>query len=165
MLAISATHALWFLPFVLPLCIYVAYTDLSRMKITNKAVIALALVFVILGFFLMPFPDYLWRLAALLITLVVGIILNAAGAMGAGDAKFLAASAPYVALGDLRLLMALFAAALLAAAVTHRGIRLTPLRKLAPDWESWEKGKKFPMGLALGPTLAMYLILAVFFGA
>lgn len=165
MMAIPATQALWFLPFVLPLCLWVAYTDLARMKITNKAVIALALVFVGVGFFLMPFPDYLWRLAALVITLVVGIILNAAGAMGAGDSKFLAAAAPYVALGDLRLLMALFAATLLAAAATHRGVRLTPLRKLAPDWESWEKGKKFPMGLALGPTLAIYLIFGALYGA
>ena len=47
--------------------------------------------------------------------LVAGIILNAAGAMGAGDAKFLAAAAPYVALGDIHMLMALFAAILLAA--------------------------------------------------
>lgn len=165
MLALTATQAVWFLPFVLPLCLYVAYTDLSRMKITNMAVVALVVVFVVVGFFLMPFPDYLWRLAALVITLLVGIILNAAGAMGAGDAKFIAAAAPYVALGDLRLLMALFAATLLAAAATHRGIRMTPLRNLAPNWKSWERGKKFPMGLALGPTLAIYLILGALYGA
>jgi len=164
MLAIPTTQALWFLPFVLPLCLYVAYSDLSRMKITNKAVIALVVVFVLLGFFLMPLTDYLWRLVALVITLVVGIILNAARAMGAGDAKFLAAAAPYVALGDLRLLMALFAATLLAAAATHRGIKYTPLRNLAPEWESWQR-KKFPMGLALGPTLAIYLILGALYGA
>lgn len=165
MLAISATHALWFVPFVVPICLYVAWTDLARMKITNKAVILLALVFVVVGFFLMPFVDYLWRLAALVIVLVVGVILNAAGAMGAGDAKFAAAAAPFIAIGDLRLLMALFAATLLAAAATHKGIKLTPLRNLAPDWESWERGKKFPMGLALGPTLAIYLLLGVFYGA
>ena len=60
---------------------------------------------------------------------------------------------------------AIFMATLLAAAATHRVVRLTPLRHLAPNWESWERGKKFPMGFALGPTLAIYLILGALYGA
>lgn len=160
-----ATHAMWFLPFVLPICLYVAFTDMAQMRITNQSVIALAVIFIVVGFFLMPFTDYLWRLAALVIVLVVGIILNGAGALGAGDAKFLAVAAPYVALGDLRLLMALFMAILLAAAVAHRGAKHSPLRRLAPHWTSWEQGKKFPMGLALGPALAIYLLLGALYGA
>lgn len=164
-MAISATHAMWFLPFVLPICLYVAFTDMAQMKITNIAVVTLALVFVVLGLFLFPFTDYLWRLGALGIVLVVGIVLNAAGAMGAGDAKFIAAAAPYVAIGDLRLVMALFMATLLAAALAHRVVKYTPLRRLAPDWASWDQNKKFPMGLALGPALAIYLILGSLYGA
>lgn len=164
-MAILATHAMWFLPFVLPICLYVAFTDLAQMKITNQAVVLLALVFVVLGLFLFPFTDYLWRLAAMVVVLIVGIILNAAGGLGAGDAKFIAAAAPYIALGDLRLLIALFMATLLAAVVAHWTAKYTPLRRLAPDWKSWEQGKKFPMGLALGPALAIYLILGVLYGA
>ncbi len=164
-MAISATTALWFLPFVLPICLYVAFTDMAQMRITNQAVILLALVFIVLGFFLMPFNAYLWRLLALVIVLAVGVILNVAGALGAGDAKFAAAAAPYIAIGDLRLLIALFMATLLAAAITHRGIKHTPLRRLAPHWTSWEQGKKFPMGLALGSALAIYLILGARYGA
>ena len=164
-MALQATHAMWFLPFVLPICLYVAFTDMARMKITNQAVVLLTLVFVVIGFFLLPFTDYLWRLAALGIVLGVGIMLNGAGALGAGDAKFMAAAAPFVALGDLRLLMALFMATLLAAAVAHRGVKHSPLRRLAPHWTSWEQGRKFPMGLALGPALALYLILGVLYGA
>lgn len=164
-MAISAAVALWFLPFVLPICLYVAYTDMALMKITNKAVVLLALVFVVLGFFLLPFDAYLWRLAALLIVLVVGVILNAVGALGAGDAKFAAAAAPYVALGDLRLVMTLFMVILLAAVVAHKGAKHSPLRRMAPDWVSWEQTKKFPMGLALGPALAIYLILGALYGA
>lgn len=165
-MALTASSAWWFLPFVLPLCFYVAFTDLSRMKITNQTVIALALVFVVIGPFALPsFDIYLWRLAQLAIMLGLGIALNAIGAMGAGDAKFIAAAAPYVALGDLRLIMALLAAALLAAFVTHRIARATPLRKLAPHWTSWDQGKKFPMGLALGMALALYLILGALKGA
>lgn len=164
-MAIDATHALWFLPFVLPICLYVAFTDMAQMRITNQAVILLALVFLVLGIFLFPLQEYLWRIGALLAVLIVGMILNAAGAFGAGDAKFIAAAAPFIALGDLRLVIALFMATLLAAAVAHRGAKHTPLRRLAPHWESWEKGRKFPMGLALGPALAIYLILGALYGA
>ena len=164
-MAISATAALWFLPFVLPICLYVAFTDMKQMRITNQAVLLLAAIFVVLGLFLLPFETYLWRLLSLVIVLVVGIVLNAAGVMGAGDAKFAAAAAPYIALGDLRMLMMLFMATLLAAAATHRGVKYTPLRRLAPDWQSWQETKKFPMGLALGTSLGLYLIMGAIYGA
>ena len=163
-MAISATAALWFLPFVLPICLYVAFTDMKQMRITNQAVLVLIAIFVVLGLFLLPFETYLWRLLSLVIVLVIGIVLNAAGVMGAGDAKFAAAAAPFIAMGDLRLLMMLFMATLLAAAATHRGVKYTPLRRLAPDWQSWQETKKFPMGLALGTTLGLYLILGALFG-
>ncbi|WP_299141434.1 prepilin peptidase [uncultured Tateyamaria sp.] len=165
-MALSAQVALWFLPFLVPLCLYVAYTDLASMRITNWTVLAMAGVFVVLGLFLMPLDAYLWQLAQLGIVLVVCMILNAAGAMGAGDAKFLAAAAPYVALGDVRLLMALFAAVLLASYAAHRIAKHSPLRRMAPNWESWsQEAKKFPMGFALGPTLAIYLVLATVHGS
>ena len=164
-MSIPALQAMWFLPFVLPICLYVAYTDLAQMRITNQAVMALAVIFVVIGFFLMPLNDYLWKLAALVIVMIVGVILNAAGAMGAGDAKFIAVAAPYLALGDLQFVMMLFMAILLAAALTHRMVKHTPLRRLAPEWESWDRGKKFPLGLALGPCLAVYLILGALLGA
>ncbi|WP_299296356.1 prepilin peptidase [uncultured Tateyamaria sp.] len=165
-MALSAQVALWFLPFLVPLCLYVAYTDLASMRITNWTVLAMAGVFVVLGLFLMPLDAYLWQLAQLGIVLVVCMILNAAGAMGAGDAKFLAAAAPYVALGDVRLLMALFAAVLLASYAAHRIAKHSPLRRMAPNWDSWsQEAKKFPMGFALGPTLAIYLVLATVHGS
>ncbi len=164
-MALTAAAALWFFPFALPICLYVAFTDMREMRITNQAVIVLGLVFLLVGLIALPFDVYLWRLAQLAIVLVAGIVLNAAGAMGAGDAKFIAAAAPYVALGDLRLLMGLFAAVLLAAFVTHRLAKYSGLRKIAPHWVSWDKGKKFPMGLALGACLATYLGLGIFFGA
>lgn len=165
-MALPALVAWWFLPLLVPLCLYVAYTDLARMKITNPTVIAIAAVFVVMGPFLYPLETYLWQLAHLGIVLVVGIVLNAAGSMGAGDAKFLAAAAPFVALGDVRLLMALFAAVLLAAYAVHRVAKATPLRNMAPDWASWnQEGRRFPMGFALGPTLALYLCLAAVHGS
>lgn len=161
---ISSSAATWFLPFVLPLCLYVAFTDLREMRITNQAVLVIAGLFVVLGFVALPFDVYLWRLGTMVAVLVIGIVLNAAGAMGAGDAKFIAVAAPYIAPSDWRLLMALFAAVLIAAFCAHRLAKISPLRQIAPHWASWDQGSKFPMGLALGFTLAAYLALGIAYG-
>ena len=163
-MSITASAALWFLPFVLPVCLYVAFTDLRDMRITNQAVVVLAAVFVLVGLFVLPLPVYGMRLVQMLAVLVVGVAVNAGGAVGAGDAKFAAAAAPYVAPGDLRLLLAIFAANLLAAFVTHRLAKHSPMRRIAPGWKSWDMGWKFPMGLSLGGTLAIYLILGAIYG-
>jgi prepilin peptidase CpaA len=162
---IPAHVALWFLPFVLPICFYVAFTDLREMRITNQAVMALAVIFVVIGPLLLPLPVYGWQLAQMVIVLVLGVLLNAGGAIGAGDAKFAAAAAPYIMVADLRILLALFAANLLAAFATHRLAKYTPLRQIAPGWKSWNMGWKFPMGLSLGGSLALYLVLGTQFGS
>lgn len=135
------------------------------MRITNQAVMALAIVFLIIGLIALPLPVYGARLLQLLIVLLVGIVLNAAGVMGAGDAKFMAAAAPFIARDDTYLVIALLASTVLAAFVTHRLAKWTPLRRMAPDWDSWTVGKKFPMGFALGGTLAIYLLLATQYGS
>ena len=164
-MAISASAALWFLPFVLPVCFYVAFTDLSRMRITNQSVLVLAAIFLIVGLAALPLPVYLARLIQMVVVLLVGIALNAGGLVGAGDAKFAAAAAPFIAPGDLRLLAALVAANLLAAFCTHRLAKYSPLRRIAPEWKSWDVGWKFPMGLSLAGTLVIYLALGIVFGA
>ncbi|QIE47502.1 hypothetical protein G5B38_08785 [Pseudohalocynthiibacter aestuariivivens] len=162
---ITASSAMWFLPFVLPVCLWVAWSDLRVMKIPNLAVLALAAIFLIVGLIALPFDQYIWRLAQLIIVLLVGIVMNAVGLIGAGDAKFAAAAAPFIALGDLRLLCVILAANLLAGFTAHRIAKYTSLRQLAPEWESWSRGKKFPMGLCLGGTLAIYLVLGALYGA
>lgn len=161
-LALPARTALVFAPFVLPICAHVAWTDLARMRITNAATLALAGVFVLLGPFLYPLDIYGWRLVTLALVLVAGILANALGAMGAGDAKFVAAAAPFVAPGDAVFVLLLFCALLLAGFAAHRIARRTPLRRLAPGWQSWDRpGGDFPMGFPLGATLSAYLLLAL----
>jgi prepilin peptidase CpaA len=163
-LIIAAGAAALFLPFVLPICLYICYTDMKGMRIPNHAVVALFVVFAALGAIALPAGLYLWSYLHLVVVLIAGIALNAGGALGAGDAKFAAAAAPFIHLGDLRFLMILFAANLLAAFVAHRLVKHTPLRRLAPHWQSWDSGSKFPMGLALGGTLALYLALGAWYG-
>ncbi len=148
----------------LPICVWVAWSDMRAMRIPNYAVLALVAIFLVVAPFVMSLQTMGWQLSHLVIILLVGIALNAAGLVGAGDAKFAAAAAPYIAFADLRLIAVLFAVNLLAGFATHRLAKYTSLRQLATDWKSWSVGSKFPMGLCLGGTLAIYLILAAFNG-
>ena len=153
---------LWFLPFVLPICFYIVWTDLRFMRIPNVAVLALLAVYVAVGPFLLDLPDYLWRFANVAVILVIGFALNQTGGFGAGDAKFAAAMAAFVPAADTSFVFYLFAGVLVAAFLTHRGARrIGWLRRATPDWQSWER-RDFPMGLALGPTLALYLAAPAF---
>jgi len=165
MLAIGAAEAAWYLPFVAPICLYVAFTDLRDMKITNKTVLLLAGLFLVLGLITLPIVEYGWRLFQLFVVLAIGFVLNAAGIMGGGDAKFVAAAAPYVALPDVGIVFVIYTITMLAAVLTHRIARRSGLRRLAPNWVSWESSPKFPMGFVLGPTLAIYLAAGVVAGA
>jgi len=164
-MAIPSATALWFLPFVVPICIWAAWSDLKFMKIPNKAVLALGVVFLLVGLIALPIAEYPWRLLQIVVVLVAGFGLNMIGAVGAGDAKFAAVIAPFVPLADVRLVLVLFSAVLLSAFVTHRLFRMLPaMRAGTSDWKSWTVSD-FPMGLALGGTLVFYLMLGVLYGA
>ncbi|MEM8979675.1 MAG: prepilin peptidase [Pseudomonadota bacterium] len=157
MLHTPSLAALIFLSAALPLGLYTVWSDLSRMKIPNHVTDLLFVLFVILGFFALPWEDYLWRYANFAGGLAFGFLFYATGSMGAGDSKFIAAALPYVAAADLIFTGMIFAAALLGAWVTHKLVAMSPLRRLAPDWASWHAGPKHPMGIALSATLIVYL--------
>jgi len=161
-LALSYTEALWFLPFVLPICIYVAWSDLREMRIPNISVLALAGVFLAVGLIALPFEVYYMRLLQLVIVLLAGFLITSLGLVGAGDAKFAAAMAPFIAPGDYLMFLTLFAAVLIGAWITHRGAGMVPaVRRATPDWISWDRGKLFPMGVALAGALVVYLALGI----
>ena len=161
---ISTTNALWFLPLACLISIYVCYTDMRFMKITNVAVVALFAVFVIIGLIALPFDEYLQRFAHLAVVLLIGFVCSAIGLMGAGDAKFAAAMAPFVALGDVANMLYLLSASAIVAIAIHRLMqRSTFIRRRTADWESWDN-KDFPMGMALGTALIAYLALGTVYG-
>ena len=161
----SATFALWSLPFVLPLCFLVAWSDMRAMRIPNWCVLALFATYTVIGVITLPFSAFLWGYVSLIAVLFIGFFMNATGMIGAGDAKFAAAAAPFIAATDFRFLIALFAANILAAFFTHRWTAKTKMTALAPSWDSWERTWEFPMGLSLGGTLAIYMALSAYFGA
>lgn len=164
MLTITASSAAWFLPFTIPIAIWVSWSDMKFMKIPNKSVVALFAIFVVVGLIALPFDEYLWRYLNVLVVLVVGFFLNMRGAVGAGDAKFAAAMAAFFPSSDTMILLYFFAAVLLGAFATHRGFRRIGLvRSAFPDWKSWEN-RDFPMGLALSGALVFYLAAGAFLG-
>lgn len=157
-LSLTSLEALWFLPLALPICIWVALSDLRQMRIPNVAVLALTGVFLVTGLFALPMEDYLWRLAALGIVLLAGFVITSLGLVGAGDSKFAAAMAPFIAPGDYLFFLALFSLVLVGSWITHRGAARVPaVRRVTPHWTSWEQGKLFPMGVALAGALVIYL--------
>jgi prepilin peptidase CpaA len=164
LLGTAATAALWLLPPVVPVALWVAWSDMKFMKIPNKAVMALVVVFAVAGLVAFPLADWAWRWTHLAVVLGIGFVMTIAGLVGAGDAKFAAAMAPFVALQDLPFFMALFASALLGAFAAHRALRAVPaIRGATADWASWTHAK-FPMGLALSGSLILYLLVAATVG-
>lgn len=160
MVHVTLTQSIAFLIFVAPLCLYVAWNDLRAMKIPTWSTDALAIVFVIIGVFVMPFSEYAWRYSHFFIVLVIGMVLNAIGAMGAGDSKFLASAAPFVALEDLGFVLTLLGAGFFFGYFIHRAAKATSsIRNLVPHWESWHQGNRFPAGFPLGAVLMIYLAL------
>ncbi len=160
---LTFTQAIVFAPFVLAICVWVAWSDMATMKIPNKSVMALGLVWLVIGAVLvltgmMGWRIWGWGFALGAMTLAAGFIANAAGLVGAGDAKFGAVMAPFFVGADPRLVMALLAACLLGAFTAHRLARLIgPFRAAVPAWASWSN-KKFPMGLTLAGMLVFYLL-------
>ncbi|MFT5159724.1 MAG: prepilin peptidase CpaA [Paracoccaceae bacterium] len=163
MMEITASQAMWFLPPVLPIALWIAYSDLKFMKITNKSLYVLLAVFVITGLIALPFETFLWRLAQMVVVLAIGFVANALRLIGGGDAKYAAAIALFVAFQDAKIILLIFAAMLVATYVTHRMFsKIGPVRRLTADWASWTSGNKFPMGLALSGTFLAYLAIPLF---
>jgi len=160
MLTQSATAAFWLLIFSTPVALFAAWSDLREMRIPNLSVIALILVYTVVGFLTLPLHVWGWSWLHFAVVLVVGFALNLTGGFGAGDAKFAAAMAPFIAIGDLLLFLMLLCAVVLASFVAHRALGAIPaIRRATPHWASWQR-REFPFGLALGPALIFYLGLA-----
>ncbi len=159
-MTIEWATAAWFLPFVVPITIWVSWSDMASMKIPNKAVLSLMAVFLVIGLIALPFWEYLWRWSHFAVVLVIGFVLASLGTMGAGDAKYGAAMAPFVALDDATTFLFLLGTTILAALILHRIARATAIRTRFESWESWTH-KGFPMGFALAPALMFYLLLGL----
>ena len=162
-MGMTAATALWFLPVVIPIAIYIAWNDMRSMKITNASVLALIIAYTVVGPFALGLELYAWQWLHLPVTLVVCMALWALRVMGGGDAKIIAAMSLFFMVADLLLITQIFAASLLGALAVHSLFRFTALKNIAPDWKSWTAGRYFPKGLPLSMTLLFYLLFVAFY--
>lgn len=130
------------------------------MKITNNTVIMVIVAYAVLGPFAFGWQMYLWQWLHFPIALVVCMALWALRLMGGGDAKLIAAIAPFFVMADIEVILRIFAASLIAALIVHSLFRLTPLKNPVSEWKSWNAGAYFPKGFPLSMTLLLYLVAA-----
>lgn len=157
-----ATAALVFLLIMAPVWVFMSWDDMANLRIRNGLVLFVLGVFVVLGPLLMPFPVYLGQLLQITIVFAAIIVLYAAGTMGGGDAKFIAAASPFFLQEDWVMVMMLFLACSLAAFTVHRVFLWSGADRQAPLWLSWRSGKRFPLGFALGGVVTIYLAASAF---
>ena len=157
-LALTATQAWFFLPLALPICLWAVYTDVKEFKISNYAVLALIAAFLVMGPFALGFSEFLWRLPHFVVVLVIGFGLYALTNLGAGDAKIAAAMAPYVALQDVTafFMIWIFAMIGMLILVSRRAVQVA-----SADGMRAARKMKVPFGIALAPTLVIYLVLGI----
>jgi prepilin peptidase CpaA len=156
----TAYAAYWFLPAVIPLALFISWNDMRDMKITNRTVDVMLVVYAVLGPFAFGWEMYLWQWLHFPVALVVCMALWALRVMGGGDAKLIAAMAPFFVMSDIDVILRVFAASLLGALFVHTLFRLTPLKRPVAGWKSWNAGRYFPKGFPLSMTLVLYLVLA-----
>ena len=159
---LEPTDAMILLVPVLPIAIWAALSDLKRMKIPNTAVIAMAAVWPLLGWYLVPMNAWFWGFAIMAIVFVAGFLLYLTGTFGAGDAKFAAAMAGIFVGGDIGEILLIIFVSMVGSLILHRILRSLPfIRNATPDWESWTRRRYFPFGLALSAIVVFYLLAAI----
>lgn len=159
---LEPTDAMILLVPVLPIAIWAAVSDLKRMKIPNTAVIAMAAVWPLLGWYLVPMTAWFWGFAIMAIVFVAGFLLYLTGTFGAGDAKFAAAIAGLFVGGNIGEILLIIFVSMIGSLILHRILRSLPfIRNATPDWESWTRRRYFPFGMALSVIVVFYLLAAI----
>lgn len=158
---LTALQAWIFLPVALPICLWAVYSDVTEYKIKNIAVAALFAGFVILGPFALEWSEYFWRFAHLAVVLAIGFGMWMIGGIGAGDVKIAAVIALFVALPDVPTVLMIWVVAMILMTVLYSR-RLVQVVQA----EGVKAGRKMevPFGIALAPTLIVYLVLGVVAG-
>lgn len=159
---LEPTDALILLVPVLPIAVWAAVADMKRMKIPNQAVLAMAAIWPLAGWLLVPWTAWFWGLALMAIVFVAGFLLYLTGTFGAGDAKYSAAMAGFFVGGNIGEILLIIFVCMISSLVIHRLLRSIPaVTRATPDWESWTKRRYFPFGLALSGILIFYLVAAI----
>lgn len=131
-----------------PILVWIAWTDFSRMRIRNAAVVAALAVF-LLTVPAIGLGEAFLRLLAASAVFVAGFAMFAARMVGGGDVKMGAALLLFIPTGTYALFAVLFSGAMLLGLAVMLSLRaIPPIRRAGPV--SLRARGTFPMGLALG---------------
>jgi prepilin peptidase CpaA len=159
---LEPTDAMILMVPALPIAIWAAYSDMKRMKIPNTSVIAMAAIWPLIGWYLVPMSAWLWGFALMGIIFVAGFLLYLTGTFGAGDAKYAAAMAGMFVGGKIAEILILLVLCMIGSLLVHRLLRsISFVRNATQDWVSWTQRRYFPFGLALSAILIIYLLAAI----
>jgi prepilin peptidase CpaA len=153
------TMAISFILMVLvpALCAYSCFSDLFEMRISNRTCLSIVALFgVFAAATAMPLAIIGWHLLAGLAVLVVSFTLFAAGYIGGGDAKLVAAISVWVGFGQLWEYIAISSVIGGFLTLAILAVRKHPLPAFAVK-QAWimrlhDKKSGVPYGIALGLT-------------
>jgi prepilin peptidase CpaA len=136
----------------------VAWYDLKALRIPNWTVLAVLVIFLITGFWGLPWDTVLWRLLYGVAVLVVGFLLYSlsGGNVGGGDVKLIAAMTPFISGSWLGFVLITFAVTSFAGLMLHRFARAL-IKDRTTGWKAFDQRRFFPAGLLLGATIMIYL--------
>lgn len=141
------------------LMLITAWFDLKALRIPNWCVLAVLGIFLVTGLWGLPFDVFAWRLLHGVIVLILGFGLYSIGAghVGGGDIKMIAALTPFIPGPDVGFVLVLFALLAIAGLVVQRLVRAI-LRGRKTGWAALDQRRFFPVGLLLGGTIMIYLV-------
>ncbi|WP_374642315.1 hypothetical protein [Tabrizicola sp.] len=160
---ITPTGALILLVPVLPIAIWAALSDLKRLKIPNKAVMAMAAVWPLLGWLAVPtWTAWFWGFAFLGIGILIAYLAFALFRFPGGDGKFAAAISPVFVGAPIGEVLILIALSMLGATLAVQLVRLIPAVSRASDeWVGFRHWRIMPFGVALSAMVVIYLVAAI----
>ncbi len=136
-----------------------AWFDLKSLRIPNWCVLAVLAVFLVTGLWGLPLDIFAWRLLHGVIVLVLGFGLYtvAGGHVGGGDIKMIAVLTPFIPGAHVGFVLLIFVLVSVAGLIVHRLAR-AGLRDRKTGWAALDQRRFFPVGLLLGGTIMIYLI-------
>jgi len=141
---------------IFPFCmVFAAVSDLLSMTIANRVALLLVATFMVVAPLTgMEWSDYGWHLLAGVVVLLATFAMFAAGGMGGGDAKLLAATAVFMGFGlDLVVYLvvsAFFGGILTIAILLYRKSVLAVFTSHNMFLRNFVEEKGVPYGIALG---------------
>lgn len=149
---------------LLPLMVYITYTDLRYLRIPNWSVLAVLGVFVATGIWGLPFETFLWRIGYAALALAAGIVIYnlAQGSVGAGDLKLIAALAPFLSQANLLDFMLIYVVVSIFGTILFMVMRRRNRRRgVKEPWKAFGETIYMPAGVFLGISISIVMVVQV----